>query len=120
MAQQQNLHVNVRFSSIEDKEKVIEFAMKCGYATHKQTGASRYMKALALGYSPKSLFDKKIVVEIGKLHTDLGRVGGLIKKAIEDGLIGNEFYGHIGELLSTRREIGSLVVDISEGKYKEQ
>lgn len=117
MAQRENLHINVRFSSMEEKEKVIENAYACGFARGQQTGASTYMKRLALGYHPKSVFDKKVVVEIGKLHRDLGVVGGLIKNAIEAGEIDQDFQTYIGELIKTRREIGALIVDISEGKF---
>ena len=45
-------------------------------------------------------------MEIGRLDTDLGRVGGLIKKAIEEGEVDRDLYSHIGELLSVRRGKG--------------
>ena len=120
MAQREKRHrINLSVTE-EESEKIDEMAMKTGYATAKQSGAARYVKRLALGYTPKSIFDKKVIVEIGRLHTDLGRVGGLIKKAIEDGAVDRDLYSHIGELLSVRREIMALVTDIRDGKFNEK
>lgn len=50
-------------------------------ANAKQTGnsTSGYLRALGLGYAPKSIVDNHQVMELAKINGDLGRLGGLLK-----------------------------------------
>lgn len=109
--------ITVRFSSNEEKESVELKAKGCGYGTEKQSGASSYMKAVCLGYKPMSIFDQQVQVELCDIHADLGRVGGLIKKAMNDGLVGDHYNDHMREILQTKRELRGLIRDIRDGKF---
>ena len=40
------------------------------------------MRDLALGYKPKSTHDIKVALELAKLRSELGKIGGLIKLSI--------------------------------------
>ena len=40
---------------------------------------SAYLRALGLGYQPKSTLDRRAVADLVKLHADQGRLGGLLK-----------------------------------------
>lgn len=40
---------------------------------------STLMRSLALGFEPKSAFDKEAIATLIKLHADQGRLGGLLK-----------------------------------------
>ena len=40
---------------------------------------SAYLRALGLGYAPKSTLDRQTVAELVQLHADQGRLGGLLK-----------------------------------------
>ncbi|WP_373533446.1 hypothetical protein [Vampirovibrio sp.] len=40
---------------------------------------STFMRSLALGFEPKSAFDKVAITTLIKLHADQGRLGGLLK-----------------------------------------
>jgi hypothetical protein len=40
---------------------------------------SAYMRDVALGYQPKSVFDREAIQTLVKLHADQGRLGGLLK-----------------------------------------
>lgn len=40
---------------------------------------STLMRSLALGFEPKSAFDKDAIAMLIKLHADQGRLGGLLK-----------------------------------------
>ncbi len=40
---------------------------------------SSLMRSLALGFEPKSAFDKDAITTLIKLHADQGRLGGLLK-----------------------------------------
>jgi len=111
--------VTVRFSSTEEKESIERKAKECGYGTEKQSGASSYMKAVCLGYTPVSVFDQNVLVELCDIHADLGRIGGLIRKAMNDGQVGDHYNAYIGELLETRKELRGLISDIRDGKFTE-
>jgi hypothetical protein len=41
--------------------------------------ASRFLRNLGLGYTPKSAFDQEAMQNLIKLHADQGRLGGLLK-----------------------------------------
>lgn len=40
---------------------------------------SAYLRSLGLGHEPKNLFDRKAILALIKLHSDQGRLGGLLK-----------------------------------------
>lgn len=40
---------------------------------------SAYLRALGLGYQPRSTLDRRAIADLVKLHADQGRLGGLLK-----------------------------------------
>ena len=83
MAQREKRHRISLSVTEEESEKIDEMAMRTGYATAKQSGAARYVKRLALGYTPKSVFDKKVIVEIGGYTLTLAGWEDSLKKQLK-------------------------------------
>lgn len=79
---EKNVRVTVRFSSQDELERVTEKAKNCGFGTEKQTGVSSYLKAVALGYNPPSIFDYQVLESVADVHIDLVRIGNLLKGAV--------------------------------------
>ena len=54
-----------------------------GLIEEKATGSgkslSSYLRAVGMGYQPKSVLDHKAIGELAKINADLGRLGGLLK-----------------------------------------
>jgi len=57
----------------DEKATIDENAREAGLST------SAYLRALGLGYEPKSIVDNLKVDELAKINGDLGRLGGLLK-----------------------------------------
>lgn len=64
--------ISIRMTD-EEKKKIDKLA--------KQTALSRskYIRLTAQGVVPRSQLDHSVVYELGKLHADIGRTGGLLK-----------------------------------------
>ena len=57
------------------------------------------------------------MIEMCKVHADLGRIGGLIRKCMDEGLVNEPYESHIAELQQIRRVLKWLISDIREGKF---
>lgn len=66
------LHLRVPVRQ-EEEAQIKNQAAKCGISV------SRYLRALGMGYKPKSIVDNEKVQELAKINGDLGRLGGLLK-----------------------------------------
>jgi len=75
MAQREKRHRICLSVTEEEADTIAENAKQCGYATAEKSGSASHVKALALGYTPRTVFDKQVGLDIGKLHRDLGRCG---------------------------------------------
>ena len=106
--------VRVRFSSPAEKETAEENAERCGYP--KLAG---FMKKLALGHSPPSVFDSQVILEIASLSGDLGKIGGLIKQELgelrkgrTDPALTSGLSAQLDALATTRRKIALLILSL--------
>jgi len=71
-----------------------------------------YLRTLGLGFAPKRTLDQQAIVQLAKLHGDLGRVGGLLKRLLNDPIAaGREHHPRLRELLGG---LGELQRDIKE------
>ncbi len=95
----------------------MQAAIDTGFATAKQSGVSRYIKAVVLGHNPPSIFDKEVIIKLCHLHAHLGKVGGLFKHAIAQEKAGEEFNVYVSEILKTKNEIEDLISDIRDGNF---
>jgi hypothetical protein len=91
--------------SPDEKEEIHHVAGQCDLS------APAYLRALGLGYEPKSNIDVQAVEQLAQLHGDLGRVGGLLKMWLSDNL--KSGYGQqlnipdlVNRLLDLQKEIG--------------
>ena len=75
-------HVKIYFDSQEEIDLVKKRAREARFGKEIHSGASPYMKELALGYKPTSLIDKKILMELAIFRADLVRLGNLVKASI--------------------------------------
>ena len=48
-------------------------------AAEASLSVSAYLRALGLGYAPKSTLDQRAIGELVKVHANQGRLGGLLK-----------------------------------------
>src|SRR5688500_16041174 len=48
-------------------------------AAEASLSVSAYLRALGLGYAPKSTLDQRTIGELVKVHANQGRLGGLLK-----------------------------------------
>ncbi|MBU1343876.1 MAG: hypothetical protein KKE44_02750 [Proteobacteria bacterium] len=59
--------------SAEENEKIIELAAKCSQAP------STYLRTLGLEKNIKTTFDSQVIIELARLRSEVGRLGGLVK-----------------------------------------
>lgn len=59
--------------SEKEKEEIVRISTSVGLSS------SAYIRQLALGYEPASIFDHETILRFCKAHGDLGRMGGLLK-----------------------------------------
>jgi hypothetical protein len=57
----------------EEKNLIEENARATGRSV------SSYLRAVGIGYQPKSVLDHKSIADLVKVNADLGRLGGLLK-----------------------------------------
>jgi hypothetical protein len=60
---------------VSDAEQA-EIASRAGDSS---LSVSAYLRALGLGYAPKSTLDQRAIGELVKVHANQGRLGGLLK-----------------------------------------
>lgn len=61
-----------------------EFATIMASAGAAQMSESAFLRALGLGYQPKSLLDKEAIIQLVDVAGDQGRLGGLLKLWLRD------------------------------------
>lgn len=72
---------------------------------------STLMRTLALGFEPRSTFDKDAIGELIKLHADQGRLGGLLKLWLAE----KKGEGtNASEVRSVLRQIESLQMELAK------
>ena len=59
--------------SPEEKERIKALAAKCSAAP------STYLRTIGLERNIKTTFDSQVVIELAKLRSEVGRLGGLVK-----------------------------------------
>jgi len=65
-----------------------------------------YLRTLGLGFAPKSTIDQQAIAQLAKLHGDLGRVGGLLKRLLNDPVAaGREYHPSLRELIVQLSEV---------------
>jgi len=65
-----------------------------------------YLRTLGLGFAPKSTLDQQAITQLANLHGDLGRVGGLLKRLLNDPVAaGKEHHPRLRELLGSLCEL---------------
>lgn len=80
-------------------------------ATAVQKPPSTLMRDLALGFEPRSAFDKEAIAAMIKLHADQGRLGGLLKLWL------SEKKGEgapVGDVRSVLQQIESLQMELAK------
>ena len=77
----------------EEFEQISLSAEKAGQSV------SKFMRRVCLGFEVRSVVDQRAVLALLKANADLGRVGGLLKKALVDGI------GPASEIIKTLRKI---------------
>jgi len=71
---------------------------------------SSLMRSLALGFEPRSAFDKDAIGALIKLHSDQGRLGGLLKLWLTE----KKGEGaNVSEVRSVLRQIESLQMELA-------
>ena len=61
------------YVSDDERQRIEAKAEAC------QLVPSAYLRALGIGYKPKSAFDREAIEVLAKLNADQGRLGGLLK-----------------------------------------
>lgn len=83
-----------------------------------QKTPSALLRDLALGFEPRSAFDKDAIQAMIKLHGDQGRLGGLLKLWLS-----GEKYGEGASMRDVRsllRQIESLQIELARMVMKEK
>ena len=81
------------------------------HAQGVQLPPSVLMRSLALGFEPKSAFDKDAIEAMIKLHADQGRLGGLLKLWLSD----KKGEGaNTREVRSVLQQIESLQIELAQ------
>ena len=74
---------------------------------------SGYLRALGLGYRPKSMFDQDAVLELAKLNADQGRLGGLLKLWLSNEERGRgASVGEVYEVLQTIKALQRRLAEV--------
>jgi hypothetical protein len=85
-------------------------------AVAKQTrkNPSDLMRGLALGFEPRSIFDRDAIQELIKLHGDQGRLGGLLKLWLSEkkgeGAAATQVRNVLQQIESLQIELGKIVM----------
>ncbi|NNM59269.1 MAG: hypothetical protein HKM04_05590 [Legionellales bacterium] len=61
------------YVSPRDREMIKQLAKEA------RLSVSDYLRLLGLGHAPKNTFDQAAILQLVKLHSDQGRLGGLLK-----------------------------------------
>lgn len=70
---------------------------------------SAFLRALGLGYEPKSLIDKEAIIALVDVAGDQGRLGGLLKLWLRDHA-GDGVHEHdVGQLLKSMQETQAAI-----------
>lgn len=91
-----------------EKAAIEEAAQACGQSV------STYLRNLGLGYIPTSQMDKKHVLELVKISSDQGRLGGLLKMWLtneerQEEVIGAQVRRTLDQINETQQQLLELV-----------
>ena len=102
---QRTKHIMVRVSP-EELETIQAGAKQCDMS------APAFLRSLGQGYQPSSNVDHQAVIELAKLHGDVGRVGGLLKVWLSnEERMGFGQHLNIPELIKELRSLQELIAD---------
>lgn len=88
-----------------------EFAAIMASAGAAQMSESAFLRALGLGFQPKSLIDKESIIHLVDVAGDQGRLGGLLKLWLRDHA-GDGVHEHVvAELLKGLQETQAMIKD---------
>lgn len=76
---------------------------------------SDYLRTLGLGHEPKSIIDKKYMLELAKVHGDQARLGGLLKMLLTNGeKVNDETIRSIGNILEKIDQVQEVLLQKME------
>jgi hypothetical protein len=102
-------HIMIRVSP-EEKEKIYQSASLCDLSV------PAYLRELGLGYVPKSNVDAQALIQLGNLHGDIGRIGGLLKMWLSDQ--SKSKYGQQLNIPKMINHLSDLQIEIQEAARK--